>query len=153
MRSLTCLMIITSSGINKTNCSVSSWTAWSPCSNGCGSGSHYRNRTVMTQAYGGGDPCPPLSEVCSSFLSSLPRPSRFISESNVLLKCDVSCELHALALVCLEQLFSKLRQRDCGIAHSANLAVVYSLLILFLNSSLEPDTSPGMRPTAALRVR
>jgi hypothetical protein len=45
------------------HCDTSSWTAWSPCTKTCGSGTHDRTRSVVKVAAHGGYECPELSEM------------------------------------------------------------------------------------------
>lgn len=54
------------------NCSVSEWTEYSNCSAACGTGTKYRNRTIVLPAYGGGTPCPALNETTSCLVTPCP---------------------------------------------------------------------------------
>ena len=47
---------------NNRDCVMSSWTSWSVCSNGCGSGWSTRTRTIVTSALCRGKACGTRSE-------------------------------------------------------------------------------------------
>ncbi|XP_014471836.1 PREDICTED: uncharacterized protein LOC106742959 [Dinoponera quadriceps] len=51
------------------DCAVSEWSLWSPCDNGCGSGTQKRSRVIEISEKNGGKHCPRLDQVrtCRSF--------------------------------------------------------------------------------------
>ncbi|XP_012216933.1 somatomedin-B and thrombospondin type-1 domain-containing protein [Linepithema humile] len=51
------------------DCAVSEWSPWSPCDNGCGSGTQRRSRLIEISEKNGGKHCPRLDQVrtCRSF--------------------------------------------------------------------------------------
>ncbi|EFN74081.1 RPE-spondin [Camponotus floridanus] len=51
------------------DCAVSEWSPWSPCDNGCGSGTQRRSRVIEISEKNGGKHCPRLDQVrtCRSF--------------------------------------------------------------------------------------
>ncbi|KAG7206049.1 hypothetical protein KM043_003447 [Ampulex compressa] len=51
------------------DCEVSEWSPWTPCNNGCGSGTQKRTRVIEMQEKNGGKHCPRLDQVrtCRSF--------------------------------------------------------------------------------------
>ncbi|XP_020292416.1 somatomedin-B and thrombospondin type-1 domain-containing protein isoform X2 [Pseudomyrmex gracilis] len=53
------------------DCAVSEWSPWSPCDNGCGSGTQRRIRVIEISEKNGGKHCPHLDQVrtCHSFQS------------------------------------------------------------------------------------
>jgi len=56
------------------HCTVTAWTTWNSatCDKSCGGGTHYRTRTIVTEANWGGDVCPHLSESSSCNTHSCP---------------------------------------------------------------------------------
>ncbi|XP_011162613.1 somatomedin-B and thrombospondin type-1 domain-containing protein [Solenopsis invicta] len=51
------------------DCAVSEWSPWTPCDNGCGSGTQRRSRVIEIEEKNGGKHCPHLDQVrtCRSF--------------------------------------------------------------------------------------
>lgn len=48
--------------VEPVDCEVSEWSDWSACSVECGGGTQTRTRTIVTDAWCGGEACPDLSE-------------------------------------------------------------------------------------------
>lgn len=48
--------------VEPVDCMVSEWSDWSACSAECGGGTQTRSRTILTDAWCGGEACPELSE-------------------------------------------------------------------------------------------
>lgn len=55
------------------DCQVSSWSAWSKCSESCGPGSQNRTRTILKLSLFGGKACPALVEYQDCSLASCPQ--------------------------------------------------------------------------------
>ena len=47
-------------GMPCTDCILSAWFSWGPCTQACGGGKKYRSRSVVTRAVGVGQPCSSL---------------------------------------------------------------------------------------------
>lgn len=74
-------------------CTVSAWSAWSPCSSECDSGTRTRSRTVVTSSGYGGDDCPVLSEsqVCNTQACDSGKPPCPVSEWSDWSSCLGQC--------------------------------------------------------------
>ncbi len=84
------------------NCSVSEWTEYSNCSAACGTGTKYRNRTVVLPAYGGGTPCPALNETASCLVTPCPVDcvlGEFELQTNCSALCGTGYEVYRAPIV------------------------------------------------------
>eukprot|EP01012_Entosiphon_sulcatum_P049575 TRINITY_DN6820_c0_g1_i6.p1 TRINITY_DN6820_c0_g1~~TRINITY_DN6820_c0_g1_i6.p1 ORF type:complete len:7637 (+),score=112.47 TRINITY_DN6820_c0_g1_i6:5459-28369(+) len=74
-----------------TDCSVSSWGAWSPCSLSCGGGTQYHTRTIIQGPANGGAACPTLSESQPCNVDPCPDTLCEVSSWSEFSPCSVSC--------------------------------------------------------------